>query len=200
MRKALVERWVRRARGPRGRGQSLVEFSLILPGLLLLIMGIIDFGRVMVIFAGISNGAREAVRFGAVPGKRFDGLYNFQDCDAMRNAVRAAVPLQTIDDDEIWLGYDLGYSIPPTDTIHECPPISPNDVPHGARVLALVDVNVPLLTPLINRLVPAISVKYIAARTVIKDPIETGPTSTPPPWPPPTWTPRPADPTRTPRP
>lgn len=47
-------------------GQALVEFALILPLLILVLVGIFDFGRAIYAFNTISNAAREAVRIGIV--------------------------------------------------------------------------------------------------------------------------------------
>lgn len=48
------------------KGQALVEFALILPILLLLIMGIIQFGMVINAYLSIQNAAREGARAGIV--------------------------------------------------------------------------------------------------------------------------------------
>jgi Flp pilus assembly protein TadG len=45
-----------------GRGQSLVEFSLVLPILLLLLFGIIDAGRLIFTYNDVANAARSGVR------------------------------------------------------------------------------------------------------------------------------------------
>lgn len=47
-------------------GQTLVEFALILPILLLLVMGIIQFGIIFSAQIGITNAAREGARAAAV--------------------------------------------------------------------------------------------------------------------------------------
>ena len=47
-------------------GQTLVEFALILPILLLLVMGIIQFGIIFSAQIGITNAAREGARVAAV--------------------------------------------------------------------------------------------------------------------------------------
>lgn len=47
-------------------GQSLVEFAIILPILLLLIMGIIEFGLIMNSCLTIQNASREGARIGIV--------------------------------------------------------------------------------------------------------------------------------------
>ena len=46
--------------------QSLVEFGLLLPPLLMLILGIVDAGRGAVASASLSNGAQEGARYGAI--------------------------------------------------------------------------------------------------------------------------------------
>jgi Flp pilus assembly protein TadG len=50
----------------RRRGQSLVEFALVLPIFLLLIMGVVDAGRLVYMNSTLSNAAREGARTGAV--------------------------------------------------------------------------------------------------------------------------------------
>lgn len=53
------------SRGRRGSGQSLVEFALILPLLLLIVVGTIDLGRVYVMSITMENAAKEGAFFGA---------------------------------------------------------------------------------------------------------------------------------------
>jgi Flp pilus assembly protein TadG len=48
------------------QGQSLVETALVLPILLLILMGIFDFGRAIFAFNTVSNSAREATRLAIV--------------------------------------------------------------------------------------------------------------------------------------
>ncbi|MGI6587831.1 MAG: TadE/TadG family type IV pilus assembly protein [Peptococcia bacterium] len=48
------------------KGQALVEMALILPLLLLLLFGIIEFGRVMSASIIVTHGARDGARHGAV--------------------------------------------------------------------------------------------------------------------------------------
>jgi Flp pilus assembly protein TadG len=53
-----------RARRPRrSRGQSLVELALILPILMLILLGAIDFGRVLFSWIAVHNAAREATAY-----------------------------------------------------------------------------------------------------------------------------------------
>lgn len=53
---------MRRRRFPKRSGQALVEFALTVPILLLLVVGIIEFGRLMSAYQTITDTAREAAR------------------------------------------------------------------------------------------------------------------------------------------
>jgi hypothetical protein len=54
------------------RGQTLVEFAIILPLLLLIIFGVIDLGRAFYTSVVLSNVAREGARFAALNYSRTD--------------------------------------------------------------------------------------------------------------------------------
>jgi hypothetical protein len=51
---------------PALSGQALVEFALVLPILLVLLLGIFDFGRAVAAYNSVSNAARSAVRVAIV--------------------------------------------------------------------------------------------------------------------------------------
>ena len=48
------------------KGQTLVEFALVLPILLLLVIGMLEFGRVLNAWLIVNNGAREGARYATV--------------------------------------------------------------------------------------------------------------------------------------
>ena len=56
-----------RKRSKSEKGQSLVEFALVVPMLLLLVIGIAEFGRAWMTQNILTGAAREAVRLLAVP-------------------------------------------------------------------------------------------------------------------------------------
>lgn len=56
------------------RGQSLVELALLVPVLILILIGIIDFGRVFNAYITITNAAREGARYGAMHPDDADGI------------------------------------------------------------------------------------------------------------------------------
>ncbi len=67
------------ARPNRSAGQSIVEFTLIFPLLLLIVVGVADLGRVYVSAIAVEDAAREAADFGAFTTNNWatiSGTYN----------------------------------------------------------------------------------------------------------------------------
>jgi Flp pilus assembly protein TadG len=54
--------FARRRRGPAGRGQALVEFALVIPIFLLVLVAIFDLGRAVFAYNTLTNAAREGAR------------------------------------------------------------------------------------------------------------------------------------------
>jgi Flp pilus assembly protein TadG len=48
--------------GARRRGQALVEFALIVPMLLLLVLGVVEFGRAWNVYQTVTDATRQAAR------------------------------------------------------------------------------------------------------------------------------------------
>lgn len=76
-------RWRKRVRAhaphdadrPRGRhGQSVVEFALVLPIFLALLLMAVDFGRLFFTYIQVSNAAREAAAYGATQPTDTSGM------------------------------------------------------------------------------------------------------------------------------
>ena len=57
-----------RRRSPRTLGQGLVEFAVVLPILLALIFGIIEFSRIFAAWLAVQNAARSVARY-AITGR-----------------------------------------------------------------------------------------------------------------------------------
>lgn len=51
---------------PGARGQGLVEFALVLPIALLIILALFDLGRAVFVYNGLTNAAREGARLAVV--------------------------------------------------------------------------------------------------------------------------------------
>ncbi len=75
-------RWCKRVR----RGQTMVEFALILPLLLLLLFGIIEFGLIFHAWLTVENGARQAARYAV------SGDYNDVYCSEVAGILQSEDP------------------------------------------------------------------------------------------------------------
>ncbi|MEO0563730.1 MAG: TadE family protein [Chloroflexota bacterium] len=58
----------------RRKGQTLVEFAITLPVLLVLMFGIVEFGRIFQSWVSIQNAARESARYAST--NQFEARYN----------------------------------------------------------------------------------------------------------------------------
>ena len=93
------------------RGQSLMEISLLLPVLLIIVFGIIDFGLGMRSYISLSNGVREGARFAALGNPAGEP----SDCDGITNttvygALCAATDGLDLDELEPDVTYPDGYA------------------------------------------------------------------------------------------
>lgn len=68
----------------RERGQALVEFGLVLPILLLLIFGLVDFGRAVYAQNALSEAARDGARWGSVQARAGTDIAGIEDYTVSR--------------------------------------------------------------------------------------------------------------------
>lgn len=130
------------------RGQSLVEFALVIPIVLLLMLGLFDLGRVVFTNNSLSDGARHGARTAAVDPR--SPTYCADIEDAARTAVRGlplsvfTVTYQRVDSTGVPTGAALvvcsggspGAAIP-------------SSARPGDRVTVVLTANVDLATPLV---------------------------------------------------
>jgi Flp pilus assembly protein TadG len=65
---------MRRRTRPRRRGAAMIEFALVLPLLVTIMMGIIEFGRAMTVQTILTNAAREGARNAILAGATDTGV------------------------------------------------------------------------------------------------------------------------------
>lgn len=68
------------------RAQALVEFSIALPVMLLMLVGIMEVGRMIVTYALVNNASRDAVRYASAVGQGDASPNNtkYNDCAAIK--------------------------------------------------------------------------------------------------------------------
>jgi hypothetical protein len=94
--------------GQRSLGQSMLEFSMVLPILMLVIFGLLEVGRAVFMYAAVVNASREAVRYATAYGVDENNVLNYQNCAAIRNTAKRVGFLLPLEDDNIAIKYDTG--------------------------------------------------------------------------------------------
>lgn len=111
----------------RQKGQALVELALVLPVLLLILFGIMEFGRIFHAYLVITNAAREGGREGSI---------NNNDSQIKAIVEKAAAPSLNLD--------NLSVTITPDESNRE----------RGDPLTVEVDYQVDLFIPVITQLIP----------------------------------------------
>ena len=95
------------------RAQAMVEFAIVAPILFLLLFGIIEVGRMIFLYAAVTNSSREAVRFGSAVGYDDAGVIKYKHCAGIRDVARRASYFMNLPDANIVIGYTQGTNITP---------------------------------------------------------------------------------------
>jgi Flp pilus assembly protein TadG len=151
--------------------QGMVEFALVLPLLLLLIFGIIEVGRLFVIYTSVSSAAREATRYGGAAGVSGNGVVYFNDCQGIRDAARRVlIFFQPLDPDNIVITHEH-YDDYGNVTIYSdvCDGVNSVNSPlrMGDRVMVQVSVDYEPLLGIVN--LQPVTLTSQARRTLVKD-------------------------------
>lgn len=100
--------------------QAMLEFALILPLLLFIILGIFAFGHFMFVYSTTASASREGARYGSAVGLSENNLPRFEDCVAVRAAAMRVGSFGGLREENIKVFfYDETTSVPdPTDAAH----------------------------------------------------------------------------------
>lgn len=97
----------------RERAQAIVEFAIVLPILLMVLVGIFEAGRMLFFYAAVNNASREAVRYASAYGlSDTPGVAKYNDCAGIKDAARRSAFFVNY---SITLKYDRGLTntVPP---------------------------------------------------------------------------------------
>lgn len=150
------------------QGASLVEFAIIAPLLFLLLFGVIEFGRMIAVYTGVSTAAREGARFGTtLDDNDSDGAPNYVDCEGIRAAAKAKSVLVPLQDSDITITYDDG---PTENPVASCASGNPSedDVPDGSRIVVHISTTFESPVPIISNFIGTLNVTAEQARSIFK--------------------------------
>jgi Flp pilus assembly protein TadG len=155
--------------------QSMVEFALALPILLLVILGVFAFGHLFFAYSAVVSASREAARYGAAVGL-VEGttVERFRDCASIRDAGVRVSSMAGVSPTNITVRYDKG---PNSTVFGSCPigSVGP-DVTLGDRILIDVTIDYKTIVPLVP--IPPFPLTATTARTIIREvPVGYAPTA-----------------------
>lgn len=147
-------------------GAALVEFALALPLFLLLVFGLIEFGRYVAVSTAVETASREAARYASAVGGTPP---QYTDCDAIRNAGQDLAVITDID--QIDIDYDSG---PPgtvplgvdCDGVDNLP--TATDITSGDRVVVTATETFESVVPIIGDIIGTITITSTDSRTIFK--------------------------------
>jgi hypothetical protein len=141
------------------RGQNLVEFALILPLLLLLVLGVINFGYFFTVHTSIVHAAREGVRYGMVHPEDTTGI-----CERVTGQIFLTAP----DLSKITVRYDDAGVTRTCDDEDLDSAIDRDGLDPGAdKVTVRIEHDLPALSPLIRVF---FQIDILAERTITRVP------------------------------
>ncbi len=158
--------------------QGMVEFALVLPILLMLILGVFAFGHLFYVYSSVVSASREAARWGAATGTAGGSAdaERFRDCDQIRAAAARVAPISGITQadspDEntpgVQITYDEGPGEPQkAECVDNTHAPDSDDIEIGDRIVVTVRVRYQPIVPLIP--IPSFMLQANTARTIIKD-------------------------------
>ena len=100
------------------RAQAIVEFAIVLPILIALLVGILEVGRMIYIYAAVNNASREAARYGSAIGLDDSGYLKYQYCKGISDMAKRSAFFTPL---TITITYDNG---PNTSSFRTCTPNS----------------------------------------------------------------------------
>jgi hypothetical protein len=161
----------------RCRGQSLVEFTLVLPLFVVMLFGVFDGGRAVYMTSVLSQAAREAARVASVEaswigssdpacntsgGPVCPATFAAFKADLVAAANRMVVPFMTIPSSQLYVSCDEPGGAPTGDwTTSACPSNTT-----GKLVSVRVTLTFSAMTPVIGQLIGPVRLAGAASMTI----------------------------------
>jgi Flp pilus assembly protein TadG len=167
----IEKRQIQKKKFMRNQAQAIVEFAIVLPILLALVIGIFEVGRLMFIFSAVTNSSRTAVRYASAVGFSDSGYTKFNYCYGIRNVAYTSAYLVPTSNLAIAIAYDGGpgttqkavcdlFNVAQTD-----PDVTSTVVSSGDRVTVTITAQ---YTPMLKLIpIPARTITSKSSRTIL---------------------------------
>lgn len=146
------------------RGASLVEMAFVMPLVLLVIFGIVDFGRYVSHIQAVETASREGARYASTTG---GSVPHFIDCDGIREATRGTSVINPADSEvdvtyegdsgPLSIGCQGGLDTPVIDVIS-----------NTTRVQVTVRTEFHAITPMLGEFIGAVTIVATDERTIVR--------------------------------
>jgi Flp pilus assembly protein TadG len=140
-----------------------VEFALILPLFLALILGIIEFGMLLMTYSQTSNQLRAALRYGVILGQS-EADPQYLDCDQMESIAQEVFLPSSRTVTIEYIKQDGSGTITCTGTGS----VADSQIESGDLLHIQVDSTVDTVTPLISAVYPSLAFSLEGQRMIIK--------------------------------
>jgi Flp pilus assembly protein TadG len=92
------------------RAQAIVEFAIALPVLLMLLIGIMEVGRLLIMYAMVNNASRDAVRYASAWGLESTGAQyaRYKYCNGIKSTAQKSGYFLNLQTTDISIVYDSG--------------------------------------------------------------------------------------------
>ena len=112
------------------KGQGLVEFALAFPIMLMVLIGIFEAGRLLLVYSTSVSASRAAARFGTTIGTGDSGIPHYLDCAGMRQRAIDIGVLSGLETTDITITYLIPDEVFPA----LCGTVTKEDLVFGSRI------------------------------------------------------------------
>jgi len=158
-------------------GQTMVEFALALPFILLLVFGIIEFGYLLFSFSSVNTASRDAARYGIAVGDGTVSGQRYYDCDGIVNAGLRVGQFAGMEAADFSIQYDNGPD--KGDGTHlvmyaDCPSLAAkggksDGINFGDRIVVTVNHNYTPIAALMGVPIQPFTMTSTSSRTIVKN-------------------------------
>jgi hypothetical protein len=141
--------------------------AVVLPLLLLVVLGIFEFGRYIAETNTVANASREAARYAIATGPGNGGVPRYADCDGMRTSAKQFGVLGRPEDGNITLQYEDDSGT----VFLACSGSSvvPEDIANGDRISVTVNRPFRVIVPIIGNFLDGLVIESTTKRTIVKE-------------------------------